>query len=96
MVLREQADLSGAAGIPDRVERRRFVYESLRALAERTQAPLRRALSARGISFRSHFLVNMLDVMYQIPSDDDIEECVITRDVVKHHTNPITILRKAG
>ena len=38
----------------------------------------------------------MLDVMYQIPSDDDIEECVITRDVVKNHTNPITILRKAG
>lgn len=62
VVLREQADLSGAAAIPDRVERRRFVYESLRALAERTQAPLRRALSARGISFRSHFLVNMLEV----------------------------------
>jgi ATP-dependent protease Clp ATPase subunit len=38
----------------------------------------------------------MLDVMYQIPSDDDIEECVITKDVVKHRTNPITILRKAG
>jgi serine protease AprX len=62
LVLREQADLSGAARIADRLERRRFVYESLRALAERTQAPLRRALSARGIPFRSHFLINMLEV----------------------------------
>jgi subtilisin family serine protease len=62
VVLREQADLSGAARIADRLERRRFVYESLVALAERTQAPLRRVLEARGVRFRSHFLVNMLEV----------------------------------
>ena len=61
------------------------------------RSPRRRSarnVGARGLKIIIEDL--MLDVMYQIPSDDDIEECVITRDVVKHHTNPITILRKAG
>ena len=53
-----------------------------------------RNVGARGLKIIIEDL--MLEVMYQIPSDDDIEECVITKDVVKHHTNPITILRKAG
>ena len=62
VVLREQADLRGASQIADRIERRRFVYESLKAQAEAAQAPLRRELSARGVAFRTHFLVNMLEV----------------------------------
>ena len=62
VVLREQADVSGAVGIPDRFERRRFVYESLKAQAEATQAPLRAELRRSGVRFRSHFLVNMLEV----------------------------------
>jgi ATP-dependent Clp protease ATP-binding subunit ClpX len=69
----------------------RFTDDAIEAIAEEA---LSRNVGARGLKIIIEDL--MLDVMYQIPSDDDIEECVITRDVVKHHTNPITILRKAG
>ena len=69
----------------------RFTDDAIEAIAEEALA---RNVGARGLKIIIEDL--MLDVMYQIPSDDDIEECVITRDVVKHHTNPITILRKAG
>jgi subtilisin family serine protease len=62
VVLRDQADLSAAAAIGDRAERRRFVYEALRARAEATQAPLRERLARAGVRFRPHFLVNMLEV----------------------------------
>jgi len=69
----------------------RFTDDAIEAIAEEALA---RNVGARGLKIIIEDL--MLDVMYQIPSDDDIEECVITRDVVKHRTNPITILRKAG
>ena len=69
----------------------RFTDDAIEAIAEEALA---RNVGARGLKIIIEDL--MLDVMYQIPSDDDIEECVITKDVVKHHTNPITILRKAG
>ena len=62
VVLREQADLSGAPAIRDRAARRRFVYEALREHAAATQAPLAGRLRAAGIAFRSHFLFNMLEV----------------------------------
>jgi subtilisin family serine protease len=62
VVLREQADLSGAARIPDRIGRRRFVYEALRAQAEASQSPLRRELERRGLPYRPHFLVDALEV----------------------------------
>ncbi|HEV7499961.1 MAG TPA: S8 family serine peptidase, partial [Vicinamibacteria bacterium] len=62
VVLREQADLSGAAHIADRFERRRFVYEALRAHAAATQAPIVERLRDSGVAFRSHYLVNMLEV----------------------------------
>src|SRR5512135_1771584 len=69
----------------------RFTDDAIEAIAEEALA---RNVGARGLKIIIEDL--MLEVMYQIPSDDDIEECVITKDVVKHHTNPITILRKAG
>jgi serine protease AprX len=62
VVMREQADLSGAQSIHDRAERVRFVYEALRAQAEISQAPLRARLDAAGVAYRPFFLVNMLEV----------------------------------
>ena len=70
VVMREQADLSGAARIADRLERRRFVYEALRAQAEATQAPVRRELERRGIRYRPHFLVNLLEVEVEAGGDE--------------------------
>ena len=58
----EQADLSPAAAIVDPVERRAWVYEALVETAERSQAPLRAELDRRGLSYRSHYLINMIEV----------------------------------
>ena len=62
VLFREQADLSGASRIPDRTERRRFVFEALRARAQKSQAPVAARLSRDGVRVRSHYLVNMLEV----------------------------------
>src|SRR5262245_45743324 len=62
VVFREQADLSGAMSMSDRGERRRFVYEALRARADASQAGLGPRLERDGVKFRRHFLVNMLEV----------------------------------
>ncbi len=62
VVLSDQADLSPAASIPDRVSRLRFVYDALFAQAEVSQARLLARLAGRGIAFRPFFLVNMIEV----------------------------------
>ena len=35
----------------------------------------------------------MMDVMYRIPSDDDIAECIITREAVLGKEKPKLIMR---
>jgi len=62
VVLRVQADLSGAAALADRAERRRFVFEALRSQAETTQTDLRRRLADAGAPFQPFFLVNLIEV----------------------------------
>jgi subtilisin family serine protease len=60
--MREQADLSGAATLAIPAERRRFVFEALRAVADRAQRPLIEHLRARGVTFRPHYLLNTIEV----------------------------------
>jgi ATP-dependent Clp protease ATP-binding subunit ClpX len=69
----------------------KFTDDALVAIAEEA---LSRNVGARGLKIIIEDL--MLDVMYQVPSDEEIEECVITKETVKNRTKPITILRKAG
>ena len=38
----------------------------------------------------------MLDLMYTVPSQRDIEQCVINEDVVARSIEPITLFKKAG
>jgi hypothetical protein len=60
--LEEQADLGSAAAIADPVGRRAWVLRSLVETAERSQAPLRAELERRGVSYRPHYLINMIEV----------------------------------
>jgi subtilisin family serine protease len=60
--LEEQSDLGPAAGIADPVERRAWVYGTLVETAERSQAPLRAELERRGIAYRPHYLINLIEV----------------------------------
>ena len=38
----------------------------------------------------------MLDLMYNLPGQKKIRECVITREVVQSKEKPITLIEKAG
>lgn len=60
IVLHEQADLSGAAGLSSKLAKGTYVFERLTALAERSQAPLRVELARAGIPYRPFWIVNMI------------------------------------
>jgi len=69
----------------------RFTDEALRAIAREA---LKRTVGARGLRVILEEI--MLDLMYEVPSQREISECVITEETVIHRTQPITTLRKAG
>ncbi|HPU22140.1 MAG TPA: ATP-dependent Clp protease ATP-binding subunit ClpX [Thermoclostridium caenicola] len=60
---------------------------ALEAIADRA---LERKIGARGL--RAIFEEIMLDVMYDIPSRDNVQKCIIDRDTVVSNTSPKLIL----
>ena len=62
-----------------------FKDEALRAIAKKA---IERNTGARGL--RSVVEEVMMDVMYNIPSDDTIVECIITKEAVEGTGEPIT------
>ncbi len=62
VVMKQQADLTGLAQIPDRDARLRATYDRLVTTADRTQASLRAKLTRDGISFTPYYLVNGIEV----------------------------------
>jgi subtilisin family serine protease len=62
IILDEQADLSAAHGIAVRDTRVQYVYDTLVATADRTQAPLREELDQLGAPYRSYYVMNMIRV----------------------------------
>ncbi len=69
----------------------KFTDDALEGIAEEA---LKRNVGARGLKIIIEEL--MLEIMYTIPSQDAISECVITREVVDNRSQPITLYRKAG
>jgi ATP-dependent Clp protease ATP-binding subunit ClpX len=69
----------------------RFTEGALNAIAKEA---LTRKVGARGLRIILEEL--MLDLMYEIPSSADIEECVITEEVVAQRTAPVRVYKKAG
>jgi len=63
-----------------------FEEEAIRAIAREAS---KRKTGARGL--RAVLEDKMLEVMYEIPSRDDIEKCIITEDVVVSNARPILI-----
>jgi ATP-dependent Clp protease ATP-binding subunit ClpX len=68
-----------------------FTKDSLEAIAEKALA---RKIGARGLRLILEDL--MLDLMYQLPSQNNITECVISREVVENKVAPIILMQKAG
>jgi ATP-dependent Clp protease ATP-binding subunit ClpX len=69
----------------------RFTDGALNAIAKEA---LTRKVGARGLRIILEEL--MLDLMYRIPSQADIQECVITEEAVSNRADPITLFKKAG
>jgi serine protease AprX len=61
--LDEQADLSGADALTSKRAKGRYVYDRLRATAQRTQAPLRAQLKSLGIRHESFWITNAIWVV---------------------------------
>ena len=68
-----------------------FTEDALEAIAE---SALDRKIGARGLRMIIEGL--MLDIMYAIPGQKKVRECVITREVVQAKGDPITVIEKAG
>jgi len=68
-----------------------FTEEAIRAIARQA---IKRNVGARGLRIILEEL--MLDLMYNIPSQHDIQQCVINEDVVTSRIQPITLYKKAG
>lgn len=79
IVFAEQADVSAADKLPTKLEKGLYVYNALRAVAERTQAPMRKMLQERGIPFQSFYGVNMIkvtasrDLLYELAGHDEVQ-----------------------
>ena len=58
VLLSEQADLSGAARLPTRVEKINYVRQKLIEVATRTQSPLITMLKQQGAPYRPFFIAN--------------------------------------
>ena len=69
----------------------RFTDDGLEAIAE---AALERKIGARGLRMIIEDL--MLDLMYTLPGQKKLKECVITREAVLAKDAPIKLVEKAG
>ena len=68
-----------------------FTGDALEAIAERAMT---RGMGARGL--RAIMEDFMLEIMYRLPGESDVNECVISRKVVESEVDPLTVMRKAG
>jgi ATP-dependent Clp protease ATP-binding subunit ClpX len=68
----------------------RFSEGALRAVA---QEAIKRKSGARGL--RSILETRMPDIMYDIPSRDDVSEVVINEEVVRHGAEPMMVYDRA-
>jgi len=67
----------------------RFTDSALSAIAEEA---IKRKSGARGL--RAIMETCMLEIMYDLPSTDNVKECVISEDVVLHKEDPILLFEQ--
>jgi len=79
VVLKEQADLSPAANLHNKLEKRRYVVNTLQDVAERTQRPIVSFLRRHKIRYHPFYIVNMIEVtgdralMLQLAARSDVD-----------------------
>lgn len=60
VVMKEQADLSGAAKLTSKQEKGEYVFQQLSGVASRSQASLINTLEQQNVPYRSYWVVNMV------------------------------------
>ena len=85
VVLRDQADLSGAAALATKSEKGRYVYHTLRKKSQTTQRPILQWLGEHRIEHRSFYIVNAI----LVKGSRQIAETLAARpDVARVEGNP--------
>ena len=69
----------------------KFTSDALESIARRA---IGRKVGARGLRMILEEL--MLEIMFHLPSKDNISECVITKEAVENRSTPLTLIEKAG
>ncbi len=69
----------------------RFTDDALQAIAEMA---VERKIGARGLRMILEEL--MLDTMFSLPSQKNVKEVVVSKDVVLNKSNPLAVIEKAG
>ncbi len=93
IILRTQADLAPAQRLPGKAAKAQFVRDTLWQTAQTTQAPLIAWLAARGVAYRSYYLVNMLwltadaATLQQIAARPEVDR-IVGNPVVRGITDP--------
>jgi subtilisin family serine protease len=77
----EKADLSPAYHLRTKQEKGRFVYETLRETAERTQKELRRHLDLQGVDYRPFYIANK--ILVRGGSQALVQEAALRADVAR-------------
>ena len=63
-----------------------FADDAVEAVADKTLA---RKTGARGL--RAMLEKSMMDIMYALPSDEEVESCLITKEVIEQKGEPVLI-----
>jgi ATP-dependent Clp protease ATP-binding subunit ClpX len=69
--------------------RLRFTDGALRAVARKAQA---QKSGARGL--RSILEASMLDLMYELPSREDVEECMVNEEMIEQGAEPLLVFKR--
>src|SRR5262245_32671725 len=98
VMLRAQADLSGARRLTGKTARSAFVLDSLRSTAQATQRPLLDLLEARGVAHRAFWVANMIWVRGGASLVDELAD---REDALHTYSNPplrlsVPVARKAA
>ena len=85
VVLADQADLSGAAALPTKSEKGRYVHDALWSKSQATQGQILQWLSERGLEHQSFYIVNAI----LVKGGREIAETLAARpDVARVEGNP--------
>jgi subtilisin family serine protease len=85
VVLADQADLSGAAALPTKNEKGRYVRDALWNKSQATQGPILQWLTERGLKHQSFYIVNAI----LVTGSREIAEALAARqDVARIEGNP--------